>query len=49
VSSPLVKNFPLNASGKSKVKSSHPVPPEGRRPSSRTLGQVAVDAAASGA
>jgi len=43
------KNIPLNPSGKSKVNSRHPVPPEGRRPSSRTLGQVAVDAAASGA
>jgi hypothetical protein len=43
----IVADFPLNPSGKSKVKSRHPVPPEGRRPSSRTLGQVAVDAAAS--
>ena len=45
----LLADFPLNPSGKSKVNSRHPVPPEGRRPSSRTLGQVAVDAAASGA
>ena len=45
----VVADFPLNPSGKSKVNSRQPVPPEGRRPSSRTLGQVAVDAAASGA
>ena len=47
LSSPSRKNNPLNLSGKSKVKSRHPVPREGRWPSSRTLGQVVVDAAAS--
>ena len=41
---PSRKNIPLNPSGKSKLECRHPVPPEGRRPSSRTLGQVAVDA-----
>ena len=44
LSSPLAKDIPLNPSGKSKLECRYPVPPEGRRPSSRTLGQVAVDA-----
>jgi hypothetical protein len=44
LSTPRAKNIPLNPSGKSKLNCRHPVPPEGRRPSSRTLGQVAVDA-----
>ena len=43
------KNILLRAPPNHPYKSRHPVPLEGRWPSSRTLGRVAVDAAASGA
>jgi hypothetical protein len=49
LSSPVDKKNPLRETPKSDLKISHPVPREGRWPSSRTLGWDAVDAAAPGA
>jgi hypothetical protein len=45
-SSPTNENIPLFDSPKSDLELPHPVPSEGRWPSSQTLGRVAVDAMA---
>ena len=49
VQPPSVKTFPFSPDPNQIHNSRHPVPREGRSPSSRTLGWDAVDAAASGA
>jgi hypothetical protein len=49
LSSPPSKNISVFPKYKSRYMIPHPVPPEGRWPSSQTLGRDAVDAGASGA